>query len=165
MPFPKRPAEGCRAVLAARAQAHGQPLSGSSEDGFSKCPRRGRGKLPRTRSAVSWILYDPPAAASEMPTRIKKTFRRPISGFIRCDKLLFTLCISPGCGAERSDRRSGLHPGQSSRFHPRRGSGGQPRSSQHLTIFSSLPSGTSSQHFLHCRWLVQGLFLEHTPLC
>lgn len=36
----------------------------------------GEGELPGTRSVVSLVLQDPPAAASEMPIRIKKTFQR-----------------------------------------------------------------------------------------
>lgn len=53
MPSPERPAAGCRAAPAPRAQAYGWTRSRSSEDKRSKSPRQGRRKLPGTCFAVT----------------------------------------------------------------------------------------------------------------
>lgn len=62
-------------------------------------------------SATSPVLQEPPAAASEMPIRIKKTFPGRLSDFIPCDKCFYLACsswVSQLHRAEQSKRGSGL---------------------------------------------------------
>lgn len=126
---PQRPAGGCRAALAATARAGGRPLCGSSEVGFSECPR-GERRLRGTCSALSPVLYDPPAAASETPIRIKTTFRRCISDFIRCDKRFLPCAFLPAAGPSGASAAQGCVRARALAFRRAGGAGDvrQPRS-------------------------------------
>lgn len=88
-------------------------------------------------SAISPVLQETPAASSETPIRIKKTFSRRVSSFIRCDKcfyLAWSSWVPELHGAEQSEGGSGL---------------GQARA---LTVTHILghPTAPSSQHLTMC---------------
>lgn len=90
-----------------------------------------------------------------MPIRIKYTSKDVFQTLFVVTSAFYLVHFSQlwGCGASAAQ---GCTRARALAFTHAGGAGDirKPHSSQHLTVFSSLPSGTSSHHFLHCRWFV-----------
>lgn len=135
------------------------PLRTISADVQGRAEENSQG-LALLLAQSSRILQDPPAAASEMPIRIKYTSKDVFQTLFIVTSAFYLVHFSQlwGCGASTAQ---GCTRARALAFTRAGGAGDirKPCSSQHLTVFFSLPLGTSSHHFLHCSW-----FLEHASL-